>query len=95
MSWTCFLVGPNEDGEGGQDWERQQIGAMWKEHRYDGSIVWLISLPSNRVFASDTAERGGWTWTGTPPNVTIRPSINIPDGWHGFVTDGVISNGIA
>lgn len=31
----------------------------------------------------------GWTRTGTPPNITVRPSIVFPpNGYHGFLTEG-------
>jgi hypothetical protein len=35
----------------------------------------------------------GWTRTGTPPNITARPSIfhdPTNNGWHGWLTDGVL-----
>jgi hypothetical protein len=43
-----------------------------------------------------SANGQGWSWTGTPPKVTARPSIGIygPDGqtfkYHAFLTDGVL-----
>lgn len=41
--------------------------------------VWLIDV-----------KRPGATWTrtGTPPNVTARPSIHFVGRYHGFLTDG-------
>lgn len=37
----------------------------------------------------------GWERTGTPPNVTARPSIGMPDAkggfrYHAFLTNGVL-----
>lgn len=41
----------------------------------------------------------GWTVTGTPPMITVQPSVNYDDDeegvkhYHGFVTNGVIGDG--
>lgn len=47
-----------------------------------GDDIWLIDGPASN---SDTP----WTRTGTPPNVTARPSI-ATSRYHGFLTDGVL-----
>ncbi len=31
-----------------------------------------------------------WDVTGTPPHITVSPSINVIGVWHGFIRDGVI-----
>jgi hypothetical protein len=30
-----------------------------------------------------------WDVKGDPPNITVKPSINVIGIWHGFITDGV------
>jgi len=32
----------------------------------------------------------GWEVSGHPAQLTVKPSINIKNGYHGFITDGVI-----
>lgn len=77
------------------------VGAMWDAHwmgeRWrgpDGIALcvrtpggdWLVDGPSyedGRV----QAERG-WSRSGTPPHVTVLPSIEIPGRYHGFLRDG-------
>lgn len=36
----------------------------------------------------------GWLVAGHPSALTLSPSINIKDGWHGFITNGVISDDV-
>ena len=36
---------------------------------------------------------GGWTRTGTPPNLTIVPSIQF-DAFHGHLRHGVIEDDV-
>jgi hypothetical protein len=53
---------------------------------------WLISLPGGGEWITTQPATGGgyWTVTGTPPAITVSPSIwhNAPHGWHGFIRDG-------
>ena len=37
----------------------------------------------------------GWAVTGAPPALTVKPSVSIGGGWHGYVTDGVISDDVS
>jgi hypothetical protein len=34
----------------------------------------------------------GWKVTGVPPKITVHPSINFEDSYHGWLKDGVISD---
>lgn len=36
----------------------------------------------------------GWTVTGEAPTITAHPSINIPGVYHGWLTDGILSDDI-
>lgn len=40
--------------------------------------------------ASDSSN--GWTVTGLFPNITVRPSINFVKSYHGWLTDGILSD---
>lgn len=73
------------------------VGAMaraewadeWGDNRGE---AWQISLPDGHEWITTQPASGGgyWTVTGTPPNITVSPSIfcNPPNGWHGFIRDG-------
>lgn len=60
----------------------------------------MVRLPNGFEFCLDWkashAANSGWTVSGDVPNVTVHPSINMfpgkPDGWHGFVRGGIITD---
>lgn len=58
--------------------------------------IWVI-LPTGRWFCIDMRyyehEKGGWWgdgWSvsGTPPDLTLSPSINAVGNWHGWLQNG-------
>ncbi len=53
---------------------------------------WIVALPDGGEWITTQKATGGgyWTVTGTPPAITVSPSIfhNAPTGWHGFIRDG-------
>ena len=58
-----------------------------------------IILPNGFPFCVDsrvTGKTSGWDVTGEPPNITLSPSVNYgpgdPNGWHGFIKDGVMTD---
>lgn len=74
-------------------------GTMIRAHWYDefsghpdGIESWLISLPDGGewITSQRSTSGGWWTITGTPPTITVSPSIwhNSPAGWHGWIRDG-------
>ena len=94
MSWTIFMSTkdagqwPTETGE--------MILVPLRGER-DGKPVWGVRLPDGYVFFSDmesTSSGNLWQVSGEPPNVTVRPSINIVGSYHGWITDGVISDDV-
>lgn len=54
--------------------------------------AWMVTLPDGGTWITTQSASGGGTWTvtGTPPAITVTPSIwhNQPHGWHGFIRDG-------
>jgi len=57
---------------------------------------WIVALPDGGEWITTQAATGGgyWTVTGTPPAITVSPSIfhNAPVGWHGWIRDGVLTD---
>src|SRR5258708_22441601 len=95
-------------------------GMMWRYHQGDTADreCWWIVLPNTKSIepghASEISWRTTdcatspphelWTVTGTPPNITVSPSIDVEcwvmqDGkavregsyWHGWIKDGMIT----
>lgn len=75
------------------------VGAMIRATWYDefskhpqGIESWLVALPDGGEWITSQAATGGGYWSveGTPPNITVAPSIwhNQPKGWHGFIRNG-------
>lgn len=57
----------------------------------------MVVLPSgdwwmlDGMACSDGKTHGdGWKVAGTPPRITVKPSINLVGRWHGFLQDGVL-----
>lgn len=69
-------------------------GDMWRwpDQDRDGRECWVVMLPERHCWYStmQATGGGGWEVTGTPPNITVTPSIwcNPPEGWHGWIRDG-------
>jgi hypothetical protein len=93
----CFLVEPDPDGGYRRADDHSQIrgtqsefgaGACWK----DGELVKVI-LPKTGLFCPQRKSADGQPWecTGEVPNITVKPSVDDPGVWHGWITDGVIT----
>lgn len=75
--------------------ELAPVGAMWDADWYrphwqgpDGRCL-VVRTPGGDWVIDGPAEDGGrWTRTGTPPRVTVSPSILISDRYHGWLRDG-------
>jgi hypothetical protein len=60
----------------------------------------MVKLPGGMHFCVDQVyvnEGGllgtqGWQVSGVAPWLTLLPSINAKGSWHGYLTDGVLSN---
>ena len=74
-------------------------GAMfdtyWRpELRKEDGLAISVICPDGSVWCiDDEATSGGfWTREGTPPNLTVSPSIQTP-GYHGHLQNGVLTAG--
>ncbi len=60
----------------------------------------LLVLPGHQLFLIDGKcwdngrKYGGWTVTGEAPLITVQPSINCKGLYHGFLTNGVLSDDV-
>ena len=96
-----WLASPPLDENGILDFWSAYPGAIWpcsaEKHRIEGrDPCYVVRLPG-RGWCWHTNEPATgtdqlWTVTGTPPKITVTPSINVgPEIWHGFITDGVMT----
>lgn len=79
------------------------VGAMWHapwlrpfpEHNHAGDPKGpiIVRLPCGWDWNVDGPSKNGgyWTRTGSPPNLTVTPSILVP-GYHGFLRDGSLTD---
>ena len=83
----------------GPDGPMLDPGDMWHEPELDGEHgeCWAVVLPNGRIWRTNVSGSDGyWTVTGTPPQITVSPSINDTDprgGWHGFIRNGEMDPG--
>lgn len=76
-----------------------EVGYMeWLKERTPDGKVWAVVLPpagqADYWVIDDKASSGGyWTRTGTPPNLSVTPSILTPN-YHGFLTNGVLTDSL-
>jgi len=67
------------------------------DHNRDQTPIFVI-LPSRTLFLihgtcwQGTRRYGGWGVSGEVPNLTVTPSINIGGFYHGWLTNGLISD---
>lgn len=72
------------------DWMPIRQGEEYFVVRLPGGSDWAIDGPSFNADLTEAKSRG-WTRTGTPPNLTVTPSIQIHStGYHAFLTNGVL-----
>ena len=80
----------------GRRWKNEvnlPVGAMWicEESKTLG-----VKLPGicglNRFAPNLEYNKHRWRVTGDPPNLTVTPSINSVGEYHGYLTDGVLSD---
>lgn len=53
---------------------------------------WQIMLPGVVPWCTlDRTSQGLWGVSGEAPKLTVTPSIHVIGGWHGWITDGVLT----
>ena len=50
--------------------------------------AFCLQMRSHSLVNGQGLDGERWTVTGTPPNMTLTPSINVVGIWHGFLTNG-------
>jgi len=81
--------------------EQAPVGAMWDAWWYhfkgpDGRCLVVRTPGGDWVIDAKAQDGRGWTRTGEPPELTVKPSIGIGGdpgkGWkyHGFLTNGYL-----
>jgi hypothetical protein len=69
-----------------RDWQSQrQPLFVWMPKGY----AWCI----DSAFSDRNPIGPGWTVTGDAPNITVTPSIHHVGIYHGWLTNGVLSDG--
>lgn len=72
-----------------------KVGAMWMDDER-GLCVKLPGCTHGNIWAMGEPPtnnpNGGWKVSGEPPNVTATPSINFVGVYHGWVTNGVVTD---
>ena len=74
----------------GAMWDAPWLATSWRGP--DGRCLVLRTPGGDWVIDQPSRDGGHWTRTGTPPFITARPSILIPGRYHGWLTDGELSD---
>lgn len=83
----------------GAMWDAPWMGEDLGWRGPDGRTL-VVRMPSGSDFVvdgpaaddKDAVRRGGsWARTGTPPVITVTPSINEVGSYHGHIRDGVVT----
>lgn len=74
-----------------------QLSDEYESLRASTRLPLLVKLPYGGDFCVDSAVTGesrGWTVTGDPPNITVSPSINCVNLYHGWIRDGELTDDV-
>lgn len=71
-------------------------GAMWNADwmpsamRNDDGVYLVVICPDGSEWHIDGPSSGGgrWSRTGTPPDITVSPSVQTNAGYHGYLKNG-------
>jgi hypothetical protein len=104
--WQVFTDWLFKNSETGELHELRKLppGAMYHTHWYDDDmrgpdgLALTVMLPDRTPWCIDGYAHNngvrtphGWTRTGTPPNVSVSPSILTPN-YHGWLRNGVLES---
>lgn len=92
-----------EDLEVGDCWFETPISETHRryllapEHAARRPLVVRMPGPVHfAVYGPTIGDRGigpsGWVVTGEPPAISLTPSVHCPGVYHGYITDGVITD---
>lgn len=70
--------------------KRPPIVVVLPERNAAGEVFGWPFSPDECTTDSDH----GWVVTGELPNISVSPSINAVGAYHGFITDGVLTDGL-
>ena len=76
MMWPSELYGPSDAG----------YSVVLRRHRDAAGHEWPIVWHTRS--RADEAGDPMWTVTGTPPAITVAPSIHVIGVWHGWIRNG-------
>ncbi len=81
---------PLEAAQPGDMWDAWWYPQQWKTAP-DGLCL-VLELPGGHEWVIDRASDSGahWTRTGVPPAITVTPSVLVPNGYHGWLRNGVL-----
>lgn len=77
--------------------KEENLSDYYRQHN-SGRRPLFVILPGRHLFlidgkcCSDGKRYGGWMVSGVAPLITVSPSINIGDSYHGWLQNGVISD---
>lgn len=98
---SMFYIPPDVDM---MEWpwnlaDADELADYYWENNYNRSPLFVI-LPGHVLFLVDGTcgysgnKNGGWIIKGQAPKITVIPSINMKGFYHGFITNGVITNDV-
>jgi len=96
LPWRLHLVDSPQAGSDG----KIPVGTMYRAKLGDDE-GFAIFLPGGVIWWTYQHPCNGGRWAiAVPPegpeHMTVSPSINfVPDGWHGWIKDGVISDDVS
>jgi hypothetical protein len=93
--WKTPLSHPYGDGTRYGVVHADRLSPQFKASGRD--YVLHVVLPDGSPWSPDFKASDsdvGWTVTGTPPRITVQPSVNAEGSYHGFLTDGVFTDDI-
>lgn len=101
MSWQCRLVEHYSERIGdmwpvlpsAHENADEALSPDYVANRKDKRLPLMVQTPGGPWFMDGRSRSGdGWTITGEPPNLTVTPSINVIGSYHGWLTNGVLSD---
>ena len=75
----------------------RELAAEYWDTNFANRAPLYVVLPNGDPFCVDqcaSVSGNGWTVTGTPPLITVHPSIHAVGEYHGWLQSGVLSDDI-